>query len=232
MYLALIGGSWFLKALVVSDFHGSIDAVRKASSKAEQIQAEVVVVCGDITDFGSVQNAKKLLLPLVKLRLPVFFVPGNCDPPALAEFDLGNIWCIHGSCRAHDNLVFAGVGGCPVSPFNTPFEMTEDEIMTVLEQSFNQCELKPPQILVSHTPPKDTKLDMAFSGGHVGSLSVRKYIENRKPSLVFCGHIHEAKGIDHIGETIIVNPGPARHDQCAIANIEEKGEIEIRFDSL
>jgi hypothetical protein len=217
---------------VVSDFHGSSDAVRRAALKADRIEAEVVVVCGDITDFGSVQMARKLLLPLIELRLPVFFVPGNCDPPALAELDLENVWCIHGSCRAYDDLVFAGVGGCPISPFNTPFEMIEDEIMGVLERSFNQCELKPLQILVSHTPPKDTRLDMAFSGGHVGSLSVRKYIENRKISLVFCGHIHEAKGIDQIGETVIVNPGPARHNQCAVANIENKGEIEIRFDRL
>jgi len=217
---------------VVSDFHGSSDAVRRAALKAEQIGADVVVVCGDITDFGSVQNAKKLLLPLVELRLPVFFVPGNCDPPALAELDLENVWCVHGSCRAYNDLVFVGVGGCPISPFNTPFEMTEDEIMGVLEQSFNQCELKTLQILVSHTPPKDMRLDMAFSGGHVGSLSVRRFVEKGEFSLVFCGHIHEAKGIDYIGETVIVNPGPARHNQCAVANIENKGEIEIRFDSL
>jgi len=222
----------FLRALVVSDFHGSGDAVRRAALKADRIRADVVVVCGDITDFGSLQKARKLLQPLIELRSPVFFVPGNCDPPALAEFDLENVRCIHGSCRAYDDLVFAGVGGCPISPFSTPFEMTEDEIMGVLERSFNQCELKPLQILVSHTPPKDTRLDMAFSGGHVGSLSVRRYIENKKISFVFCGHIHEAKGIDRIGETVIVNPGPARHNQCVVANIENKGEIEIKFDSI
>lgn len=216
-----------MKILVVSDFHGSGEASRKAAFKAQQIHADVVVICGDITDFGSIQNAEKLLLPFAELRLPVLFVPGNCDPPTLVGVDMKNIWCIHGSCKTYSNAVFAGVGGCPISPFNTPFEMTENEIMTVLNQSFNQCPSQPWRILVSHSPPKNTKLDMAFSGGHVGSSSVRKFIENNEFSIVFCGHIHEARGIDQIGKTVILNPGPARHTQCAIAILDKEINVQL-----
>jgi hypothetical protein len=219
-----------LKVVVVSDFHGNMEAFRKAAVKAQQIHADVIIIPGDITDFGSVQSAKKLLSPLVKLRLPIFFVPGNCDPPVLARFSSENIRCLHGSCVTYGNFILAGVGGGPISPFNTPFEMTETEIMQVLTQSSQRCQPKLWQILVSHTPPKDTKLDAAFSGEHVGSSSVRQYIEDRQPSIVFCGHIHEAKGIDRIGNTIIVNPGPARHNQCAIARIDE--EIDVKLDRL
>jgi hypothetical protein len=216
--------------MVVSDFHGSMEASRKAAVKVQQIGADAVIIPGDITDFGSVQSAKRLLSPLIKLRLPVFFVPGNCDPPALANFSSENIRCLHGSCVTHGNLILAGVGGGPISPFNTPFEMTEAGIMQVLTQSSQRCQPKPWRILVSHTPPKDTKLDAAFSGEHVGSSSIRQYIEDKQPSVVFCGHIHEAKGIDRIGNTIIVNPGPARHNQCAIARIDEK--IEVKLNDL
>lgn len=215
---------------MVSDFHGNKEAFRRAAFKAERVHVDVVVISGDITDFGSVRNARELLSPLVKLELPVFFVPGNCDPPSLAEVNLENARCIHGSCERYDNLTFAGVGGGPLSPFNTPFEMTEDEIMKVLNQSFNQCRFKLRHVLISHTPPKNTKLDTAFSGEHVGSLSVRQYIERRQPFLVFCGHIHEARGIDNIGNTVVVNPGPARHNQCAIVNVDE--EIEVKLDRL
>ncbi|MGD8505376.1 MAG: metallophosphoesterase family protein [Candidatus Bathyarchaeota archaeon] len=214
-----------MRILVVSDFHGSIEASRKAASKAEQIHADVAVIAGDVTHFGSVQNAKELLLSLVELKLPVFFVPGNCDSPSLATINLKGARCIHGSCETYDNGMFVGVGGCPNTPFNTPFEMTEDEIMNVLNRSFEQVQLKSWLIMVSHTPPKDTKLDAAFIGEHVGSSSVRQYIEDKQPSIVFCGHIHEARGIDHIGNTVIVNPGPARHSQCAIADLDEKIEV-------
>ncbi|MFQ6074066.1 MAG: metallophosphoesterase [Candidatus Bathyarchaeia archaeon] len=216
--------------MVVADFHGSIEASRKAAFKAEQIRADLVVIPGDITHFGSVQKARELLLPLVKLQLPIFFVPGNCDPPSLAGIKLENTRCIHGSCETYDNVVFAGVGGGTISPFNTPFEMTEDEITRALNQSFKRCQPKAWLILVSHNPPKNTKLDAAFSGEHVGSSSVRRYIEDKQPSVVFCGHIHEARGIDSIGNTVVVNPGPARHGQCAVATLNEK--IEVQLDHL
>lgn len=219
-----------MRILAVSDFHGSLEASRRLSFKAKNANADVVVISGDITHFGSVQNARQLLLPSVKLQLPIFLVPGNCDPSSLSEINLKNVRCIHGSCETYDNAMFAGVGGGPISPFNTPFEMKEDEIMKVLNQSSKLCQPKPWLIIVSHTPPKNTKLDATFSGEHVGSSSVRRYIEDKQPSIVFCGHIHEARGIDRIGNTVIVNPGPARHSQCAIVDLNEK--IEVHLDHL
>lgn len=219
-----------MRVLAVSDFHGSLEASRQVSFKARTVDIDVIVISGDITHFGSVQNAKTVFSPILKLKMPVFFVPGNCDPPSLAKINLEGAFCIHGSCETYDNVMFAGVGGGPISPFGTPFEMTEHEIMKVLNQSFKHCQSKTWMILVSHTPPKDTKLDVAFSGEHVGSSSLRKYIEGKRPSIAFCGHIHEARGIDHIGNTVIVNPGPARHRQCAVANISEK--IEVNLDHL
>ncbi len=219
-----------MKVLAVSDFHGSLKAFRQVSFKAKNVDADVIVISGDITHFGSVQNAQELFAPILKLKMPIFFVPGNCDPPSLAKISLEGAFCIHGSCVTYENVVFAGVGGAPISPFNTPFEMAEDEIMKVLKQSLKQCQPKPWLILVSHTPPKNTKLDAAFSGDHVGSSSLRQYIEDEQPSVVFCGHIHEARGIDRVGKTVLVNLGSARHNQCAVANLKEK--IEVHLDNL
>lgn len=219
-----------MKILAVSDFHGSLEASRQAAFKAERVHADMIIVSGDITHFGSVQDAIELLLPIVKLQLPVFFVPGNCDPPSLAEINLKDARCIHGSCETYRNMMFAGIGGGPISPFNTPFEMTEDEIKEVLNRISQKCQPKPKRILISHTPPKNTKVDAAFSGEHVGSSSLREYIKDKQPSIVFCGHIHEARGIDRIKNTVIVNPGPARHSQCVVANLDD--EIRVHLDHL
>jgi len=215
---------------VASDFHGSIKAFREAAFKFEDVQADVIVVCGDITHFGLVQEARALLSPLVNLKLPVLFVPGNCDPPSLVGVDMEGARCIHGLCEIYGDLMFLGVGGGLISPFQTPFEMTEEEIMDVLTRGFRQASSGRRLVLVSHHPPKGTKIDRLYSGKHIGSISVRRFIEEKKPSIVFCGHVHEARGIDHIGETILVNPGPARHGHYALADFN--GKIEVDLDYL
>jgi hypothetical protein len=38
---------------------------------------------------------------------------------------------------------------------------------------------------------------------------VRSFIEERQPDVVVCGHIHEARGMDRLGKSVLVNCGPA-----------------------
>ncbi len=45
-----------------------------------------------------------------------------------------------------------------------------------------------------------------------------------------CGHIHEAKGIDKIGNTLIINPGAARDGHYA--TIEIDGEPHYTFNEF
>ena len=123
-----------------------------------------------------------------------------------------------------------GLGAAPTSRFYSWFELSETEIMNTLEQTADHCSSNKWLAIVSHTPPKNTKVDLAFSGTHAGSASLRDFIERKKPNIVFCGHIHEAKGIDSIGDTVIVNPGPVRHGSCAIASLDDK--IEVELDSV
>jgi Icc-related predicted phosphoesterase len=59
-------------------------------------------------------------------------------------------------------------------------------------------------------------------GTHVGSKSVRDFIEREQPDVVICGHIHEARGQDAIGRSKIVNCGPASKGYYAVIEIGEK----------
>lgn len=219
-----------MKILVTSDFHGSQEAFHRAASKARSIQADVIVACGDITHFGSLSNAQKLLQPLTALKTPILCVPGNCDPPELVKAQINGVTCIHGKCQIQGDTAFVGLGGAPKSFLHSLFELTENEIMETLTQVVKDCRQSRMFAIVSHATPKDTRLDLTFSRVHVGSVSLRQFIEEKKPNIVFCGHIHEARGIDHIGETILVNPGPVRHGNCAIAELGDK--IEVKLDSL
>jgi Icc-related predicted phosphoesterase len=67
-------------------------------------------------------------------------------------------------------------------------------------------------IYVIHTPPLSTNLDVLRNGQHAGSLSVRRFIEERRPPLTLHGHVHESHNmtkefVDRIGSTICVNAG-------------------------
>ncbi len=219
-----------MKLLVVSDFHGSIEAAHKTATKAKKTEADVIIVCGDITHFGSVEDAEKILAPLTAMEMPVLFVPGNCDPSQLAEAQIKGALNLHEQCHRFDNVSFMGLGAAPSSRFYSWFEMSEGKILNTLVQTADRCSENGSLVVVSHTPPKGTKVDRAFSAIHAGSASLRTFIEKRKPSIVFCGHIHEAKGVDRIGDTIIVNPGPVRHGNCAIANLGEK--IGVNLESV
>jgi Icc-related predicted phosphoesterase len=218
-----------LRVLATADFHGNAEAFHKTSQKARAVSADLVIVCGDVTHFGLLQQARDLLSHLQDIEMPTFFVPGNCDLPILADEKMGNVESIHGRCRVIGDFNFIGVGGSPPSPFNTPFELNEVEIASVLEKAYTSCQIQLRTIVVSHSPPRDTKVDIAFTGEHVGSQTVREFIQRKRPELLLCGHIHEAKGMDRIGETLIVNLGPARHGNCATIDLDKVADVKFDF---
>ena len=68
----------------------------------------------------------------------------------------------------------------------------------------------PPEnaLLVLHSPPQG-HCDSAGSGDHFGSKALLRAIEEKRPRLAVCGHIHESWGCQsQIDETPIHNLGP------------------------
>jgi hypothetical protein len=50
------------------------------------------------------------------------------------------------------------------------------------------------------------------SGVHAGSAAVRDFIEKYQPEYFFCGHIHEAQGVEIVmGKTRARNVGKAAY---------------------
>jgi hypothetical protein len=83
-------------------------------------------------------------------------------------------------------------------------------------------------IFLTHTPPYGV---MDTVGGiHIGSRAIRKIIEERKPLLNICGHVHEHEGQSVIGETLVVQLKPAK--QLGAAEIRIDDDIKVRFIEL
>jgi Icc-related predicted phosphoesterase len=154
-------------------------------------------------------------------------VAGNCDSAAidqrLIELDVS----LFGRGVMVGDLGFYGVSAMPPWTGHM-YELTEKQIAGALEAGQRQLDESCREILLTHTPPRDTRLDAIRHGDHVGSSSVREFIELTRPALVICGHIHEARGIDRLGPTQMVNCGTAFRGHYALVEVGADLKIELR----
>ncbi len=59
-----------------------------------------------------------------------------------------------------------------------------------------------------HSPPHG-HCDHSGQGDHLGSRAILEAIEQKRPKVAVCGHIHESWGAEStIGETRVFNLGP------------------------
>lgn len=218
-----------MKLFALADLHGSEAILKKMVKSTAMRGADCILVAGDVA-VNDLASARGLLKLIGSLGKPAFFVPGNMDSPALASIEeVDGVKCLHGKRARLGEFSVVGVGGGPSSFLSTPFELPESELKRLLEEAFSGLE-SGKFILLSHAPPKNTKLDKVSSGLHVGSSSIRKFVEEREPALAVSGHIHEARGVDKVGKTLLVNPGPAFRGFYAL--IEVGQEIKASLSKL
>ncbi len=218
-----------MKILQVSDIHGSFSAVEKIAEKVRAGNYSLVIAAGDITNFGTPEQANTLLGKIAETGVKVLFVAGNCDPEAMLKWqpDSKNIINMHLRRVEIEGLEFLGLAGGGPKSVGTIIEFNEEQFKNLL------AELKPKSerfVLISHTPPYGTEADNIGSS-HIGSKSIREYVEKTKPILVSCGHVHEARSVSKLGNTTIVNAGPAKDNNCAVITIEED-EARAKLDKL
>ena len=186
--------------------------------------ADFIIITGDITNYGFKPDAEAVLNRLLAVNSSILGVAGNLDQPDVARYleDIGI--SLHGSGRLVDGLGIMGMGGSNYTPFNTPYEFSEQELAAFLAAGFARIADAKDFLLVSHTPPVQTNTDRLANGNHVGSRAVRAFIEENQPLLCLTGHIHESRGQDNIGRTLVLNPGMLK-DGGYIEILYENGEL-------
>jgi uncharacterized protein len=203
--------------VTLTDLHAHIGAL---SSLGKQLHtADLVILSGDITHFGHKKEMAGIINLVRKFNPSVFAVSGNCDYPDAEEFLTEENISLNGISREFQGFEFYGLSGSLPCPGKTPHEYSEEEFEVFLRD----VRLHPgiPQIMVSHQPPFNTINDQVSPGVHVGSRSIRKFIEDEQPLVCYTGHIHEGTGIDYIGRTAIVNPGPAGKGSFVLTEISD-----------
>lgn len=228
MCLSLSLGDW-LKILAAADFHGSSGGEINLSKFLKR-GYDCLVLIGDLTNFGPPEVAESLIDSVKNYGIPLFSVPGNCDPKSVLQVLEKHGTNIHGKCGRLGDVTFVGLGGSNLTPFNTPFELTEVEIQEELAAA--SCGMGEKWVLVTHAPPHGTKVDQIKEGTHVGSKSIRQYIEQKQPLVSLCAHVHEGRGADQLGRTLIINPGPITKGYATEIIIGDKRKISFQLLEL
>jgi len=223
-----------MKILVIGDIHNDIENMISYFDKLSEINFDIIVGTGDFTDVGvkgfSQKDIAKLILEEMKsLRKPIVCVPGNLDNEIISVLDVENV-NIHGKGRIINGVGFYGVGGAK-TPFSTSLEPTEGESELMLENGFNEIKDAKIKIQVTHAPPARTKMDLIYTGAHIGSEAIRKFIEDHNPDVAISAHVQEAKGIDELKNTKLLNPGRFPEGHYGLILIEN-GKIDVKSLSL
>jgi uncharacterized protein len=208
------------------DVHGRFDAVPDAIGAIGE--ADVLLIGGDITTGGTPDQAAAAIERWRPLAPRLLAVAGNMDSPEIDErlSDLGVALDARGYQLGLVGIF--GVSAAPHSPLRTPYELSEAELDRRIGHGFSavrDCRVK---VFCPHPPPRGTSCDRLPSGEHVGSTAVRSFVDREQPDVVLCGHIHEARAVDRIGGTQVVNPGPAAAGHYAIVDIDDA--VTVRLD--
>ena len=208
-----------MRILGIVDVHGAHRRVAEMMVKEPDV--DLVVFAGDLTTNGRAHDARAVL-DAVGARAPrVFAVAGNMDPHPVEELLAMDGIALNGRGVVVGDVGFLGSSGAPLSPLHTPNEVPEEELAARLAAGWRDVRGARWKVLVSHAPPLGTRVDVLSSGAHVGSSAVRAFCDSHQPDLVLCGQIHEARGVDRLGRTILVNPGPAHTGAYCVIAIDE-----------
>ncbi|MGN6217122.1 MAG: metallophosphoesterase family protein [Solirubrobacterales bacterium] len=192
-----------MRILAFSDLHCDLEQ----GAKLVEMSADADVVIG-AGDFASVhEGLAETIGALAGIETPTVLVPGNNETAealreAAADWSAATV--LHGEGTTIAGVEFFGLGaGIPVTPWDWSFDLDDEAAAEMLAACPEEA------VLVLHSPPRD-HCDSAGDGGHFGSPALLRAIEEKRPRLAVCGHIHESWGCEsQIGPTPVRNLGPA-----------------------
>jgi len=192
---------------------------------------DLIIVSGDLTNFGGVDDARKVIGDARHACPQVLALSGNLDQLEVIPFLEAEGVALHGKGVVIGGVGIFGCGGSNITPFKTPTELSEEEIYETLMRGYALVRDCRPLLMVCHAPPFETKCDRIIGGRAVGSTAARRFIEEVQPEVCISGHIHESAGIDRIGSTTVVNAGPFKGGGYIVVR-SDGARLEARLEFL
>lgn len=191
-----------MKILAAADIHGAQYRLNLILKNIQRYSPDIVVICGDITQFGPAELAKSYL---DQIPIDTLAVTGNIDTQDVVKgIDESSATKLELKKIVKKGVPFVGISG------ENPSDLQTLENKKLVDQD---------TVLVSHIPPYGTQ-DKIFIGKHGGDKDLLEFVKKHKPRLVLCGHIHENPGYTKLDETIVVNCSLGKRGEGALIDID------------
>jgi Icc-related predicted phosphoesterase len=202
-----------MRIAATSDLHFTpqgYDRIREPLSHVKD-EADVLVIAGDLTNYGKPEEMHSLLNALVRLRIPIVAVLGNHDYESGQEDELmkmmtaEGIKVLDGSSYERDGIGFAGAKGFPGGfgrGMLTAFG--EKEIKAFVQAGLDET-LKleraltmlsaPKIVIVTHYAPicETVEGERLEIFPFLGSSRLAEVIDRHEAVIAFHGHAHHGK---------------------------------------
>ncbi len=202
-----------MRIAATADIHfspQSYDRLREPLSRVRD-DADILVIAGDLTNYGKPEEMTSLLNALVRLRIPIVAVLGNHDYESCQEQELmkmmtaEGIKVLDGSSYERDGIGFAGTKGFlggfgrgVLTAFGEPaikqfVQASLDETMK-LERALSMLRT-PKTVIVTHYAPvvETVHGEPQEIWPYLGNSRLAEVIDRHGASLAVHGHAHHGK---------------------------------------
>jgi len=217
----------FVRVVAVGDIHygrGSAGSLAPIFAAVAELQADVLVLCGDLTDYGLADEARGLAKELISgVKIPIVGVLGNHDFQSGTQDDVhqilaeagvaildGDSFEVHGVGFAGVKGFAGGFGRGTLGPWGEPMvkSFVQEAINEALKLESALARLRTTRrIAVLHYAPIQATVEGEPEGIHVllGSDRLATPIAEYGADLVLHGHAHAGSFQGCIGKIPVYN---------------------------
>src|SRR5258707_5561178 len=202
-----------MRIAATADIHftpQNYDRIRDPLAKVRD-EADVLVIAGDLTNYGRAEEMHSMLNALVRLRIPIVAVLGNHDYESGQEQELmrlmtaEGIKILDGSSYERDGIGFAGAKGFPggfgrgvLTAFGEKeikafVQASIDETLK-LERALSMLRTEKTVIVTHYAPISETvQGEPTEIFPYLGSSRLAEVIDRHGAVLALHGHAHHGK---------------------------------------
>ncbi|HTU40605.1 MAG TPA: metallophosphoesterase [Candidatus Aquilonibacter sp.] len=202
-----------MRIAATADLHFNPQSYAKLKDQFERVrdEADMLVLAGDLTNYGQPEEMEPLLNVLVRLRIPAVAVLGNHDYESGKQEELfrmivsAGIKILDGTAYERDGVGFAGtkgfVGGFGrgmLTAFGEPeikqFVQASISEAIKLERAMSQLRTKKRVVVLHYSPiPETVQGEAAEIFPFMGTSRLAEVVDRHGADLVVHGHAHHGK---------------------------------------